>query len=204
MSRRDDDTPIPGPDAPVADGEQARAEEFAGLLDGMLDGAPPPPAMDSDSRALLEVANMVVASTHSLELDGAQNIIDSALEAAITGRKPKLVEADSGAAVASLDERRSRIGRVLPWAVAVAAAAAAIFLFVSRPDQRASAPTPTVAVAPDLGITEINRSRPADPLIGQIARESADRASTRLDTIYSDRMAGYRDLRFRTQLGGTP
>ncbi len=207
----DDDRPIPEPDAPVEDGEQARAEEFAELLDGMLDGSARPAAMDADNRALLEVANMVVASTHSLELDGAKSshLIDSALEAAITGRKPVLTtvaDGDSeqrGEAVVSLAERRSRIGRSIPWAVAITAAAAAIFLFVTRPDQIHNA-QPTVATVPALRITEMNRSRPADPLIGQIARENADHASARLDTIYSDRMAGYRDLRFRTQLGGTP
>ena len=36
------------------------------------------------------------------------------------------------------------------------------------------------------------KSRPADPLIGRIPRERAGDAGTRIDTIFADRLEGYR------------
>ena len=44
------------PDATETAGERARADNFARLVDKLIEGAPPPPAMDSDDRALIEVA----------------------------------------------------------------------------------------------------------------------------------------------------
>jgi hypothetical protein len=37
------------------------------------------------------------------------------------------------------------------------------------------------------------RSRPADALVGEIQRKSAGDAAARLDSIYSDRLDGYRE-----------
>jgi hypothetical protein len=90
--------------------------------------------------------------------------------------------------------RRGRLGKIIPWALTAVAAAAALFLALQRPAPEHSAslrePAPT-------SLSEVHRSRPADALIGQIPRDRAERASDRLDMIYADRMAGYRDLRLR-------
>jgi hypothetical protein len=37
------------------------------------------------------------------------------------------------------------------------------------------------------------RSRPADELVGEIRREAAGEAARRIDSIYSDRLEGFRD-----------
>jgi hypothetical protein len=88
--------------------------------------------------------------------------------------------------------RRRRLGTILPWAITAAAAAAALFLALQRP-----APERTASLPEPEALSEVHRSRPADALIGQIPRDRAERASDRLDMIYADRMAGYRDLRLR-------
>lgn len=97
--------------------------------------------------------------------------------------------------------RESALTRALPWTVAAVAAAVAIILFVTRPAAPPVASAPTAAPTA-IELEPIHRSRPADPLIGRIAKERAGDASARLDTIYADRLAGYRDLVFRQQLGG--
>jgi hypothetical protein len=88
--------------------------------------------------------------------------------------------------------RRGRLGTIIPWALTAVAAAAALFLALQRP-----APEHTASLPEPASLSEIHRSRPADALIGQIPRDRAERASDRLDVIYADRMAGYRDLRLR-------
>jgi hypothetical protein len=50
-----------------------------------------------------------------------------------------------------------------------------------------------VLVEPETPVAEHLTSRPADPLIGPISREHAGDASTRIDTIYADRLDGYRE-----------
>jgi hypothetical protein len=40
------------------------------------------------------------------------------------------------------------------------------------------------------------QSRPADPLVGPIARERAGDARSRIDAIFADRLDGYRELQF--------
>jgi hypothetical protein len=229
MSR--DDRDRPGDldlEAPATPAEQARAEAFGRHLDSLAAGEPLPPAMDSDDRALLETATMVLASNHSVELgrDRTRRLVDQALEAAVLGRqmepngvvaggrvaplrRPRAgtaqVSAGDGdrAAESSTDlvrARRRRADRVIrnvPWAVASLAAAAAVVLFVTR-----SPDTPlneTAAPAP-VRLDIANTSRPADPLVGIIARGDAGRASERVDLVFADRMNGYRDLMLRRAL----
>jgi hypothetical protein len=88
--------------------------------------------------------------------------------------------------------RRARLGKVIPWAFTAVAAAAALFFALQRP-----APERTASLPEPASLSEVHRSRPADALIGQIPRDRAERASDRLDVIYADRMAGYRDLHLR-------
>lgn len=214
MSHDEHDDPIPEPDAPVSAGESARAEGFGHLVDKLVEGEPLPPAMDSEDRALIEVATMVVAGTHEMELqpERRSSIIDAALERAVLGpqkttagpKKPGEPEkAERDDEVIDLGARReSRAARVLPWVVAAVAAAAAVVLFVTRPPSAGDVARPTAPDSQKLELSAIHRSRSADPLIGQIPKSQSGHASARLDTIYSDRMAGFRDLTFRRRLGG--
>jgi hypothetical protein len=231
-------------------GEQARAEAFGRLIDGLMEGQPLPPAMDSDDRALVETATMVVASSRPLELSETRTrrLVDSALESAILGhpsegsaprsdmagtvapasgetpmgpgRRPPLT-AVPGAPVAGRERadvteessersttdvrvrrrRRDRAARALPWAVASLAAAAAVVLFMVRPgDLGPGGQAKLESEPPAIELSVFNSSRPADTLIGAIPREASGGARERLDILFADRMAGYRDLAFRRAL----
>jgi hypothetical protein len=198
--RNKEDTWPPG-DAVTA-AERTRAEGFARLVEGLLAGEPMPPAMDSDDRALLEAATMVVASTQDVGLSAERSraLVDEAIEGALTGSRrlgtetPEDSEAGAGEPeetdIINLGRRRSdRLVRTLPWVVATVAAAAAILLFITRPKDLGE---PARQAAAELDPAHF--SRPADPLIGRIPRQKADQASSRLDAINADRLAGYRDL----------
>ena len=195
------------PEAEATAAERARAEGFARLIDGLLAGEPIPPAMDSEDRALLETATMVVASTQELRLsaDRTASLVDAALEQALTGDRRRTTIPPTGDGgldvredtdVIQLKRRRSdKLVRALPWVVAGVAAAAAILLFFTRPENLGN--TTGATVAQQGAYSLIHRSRPADPLVGQISREAAASASSRIDMIYSDRLAGYRELTLR-------
>jgi hypothetical protein len=229
MSKRDDfDKPVD--DEPVTPGEQARAEAFGRLVDGLLAGDPLPPAMDSDDRALVEAATVVMASSRVIEPapERTRRLVDQALEAAILKRGgARLGPADSGErtplpvrlvpqddpnerSVTDVTTRRRRrsdqVARVLPWAVASLAAAAAIVLYIARPPQkdagRRGGESAEVAPVREVPLDVSNVSRPADPLVGRIAKADRSKASERIDLIYADRMAGYRDLAFRRAVPG--
>lgn len=194
----------------VTSSERARAEGFARLVDGLLAGDPIPPAMDSEDRALLETATMVVASTQEVRLSSerTRSLVDDALEQALTGRSGDSSPGATGDEPASparkredtdvirINRRRSdRAVRALPWVVATVAAAAAILLFFTRPENLGD--TTGAEVASQYSYSMSHRSRPADNLIGQIPPESYGDASSRLDMIYTDRLAGFRDLTLR-------
>jgi hypothetical protein len=83
---------------------------------------------------------------------------------------------------------RARARRWAPWIVAGASAlvaAAAVALLWLRP------PAPIA----QRDVPETWRSRPADVLIGPIARDHAGDASTRIDAIFADRLDGFRARR---------
>lgn len=202
----DDNSKTPPPDSEATAAERARAEGFARLVDGLLAGDPIPPAMDSDDRALLETATMVVASTQEVHLtaERTRTLVDDALEQALTGRsqdvdKPGADEPErprEDTDVIRIKRRRSdRVVRALPWVVASVAAAAAVFLFFTRPENLGDTTGQEVAAQNEYSL--IHRSRPADGLVGQIPRTAYADASSRLDMIYTDRLAGYRDLTLR-------
>jgi hypothetical protein len=228
MSNRDDIDR--DDDAPATAGEQARAEAFGRLVDGLLAGDPLPPAMDSDDRALVEAATVVMASSRAIEPapERTRRLVDQALEAAILRRgggaasdRPAapmaLVPGGAGEedpndrSVTDVTTRRRRrsdqVARVLPWAVASLAAAAAIVLYIARPPHKDRAGDPTVEVAPPPAPSEADvprdvthTSRPADPLVGPIGEAERGKATQRIDLLYADRMSGYRDLVFRRAL----
>ena len=118
--------------------ERAQAEGFGRLVDDLLAGVPPPPAMDPDQRALVETATVVVASNRVVELDQSRigRLVDQALEAAVIGGsvraddavpEPAFAEISNGThSVTDVKVRRrrsDRYARALPWVVASVAAA---------------------------------------------------------------------------------
>jgi len=171
--------------------ERAHAKTFGDLVDKALAGHTPP-AMSADDRALLEVATVIRAAHGKAELPASRqkSAVEDALRAAVGGAGAS----STGAGVIPISRKRSRA----PWIVAAAslvAAAAAILLWLSAPKHAsiAAAKLPTAW-----------KSRPADALIGVIAKERAGEASTRIDTIFADRMDGYRDRRLSRVTGGKP
>ncbi|HSN25898.1 MAG TPA: hypothetical protein VLT45_06415 [Kofleriaceae bacterium] len=188
MSTSDDNDfltgPVPEPEAEASPAERAHAKTFADLVEKTLAGRMPrQPVMSADDRALLEVATVIRAASGKVELPAQtkRSLVEEALEQAVGG----------GGASAVVPLARAR-RRWVPWTVAAvssAVAAAAITLLIVRTPPR-TAPAPTAAVAP-LPIDQ--RSRPTDSLFGPIARDHAGDASSRIDTIFADRLDGYRD-----------
>lgn len=185
MATDDDDIltgPVPDPDAEPTASEKAHAKTFADLIDKTLSGRVPP-AMSTDDRALLEVATVIRAAHSNVPLaPGKQrSIVEDALRQAVGG-----TAATSLPGVTPITSARRRW---LPWAIAsgsslVAAAAIALLVVRTPSSKQHVADTPSTWT-----------SRPADSLIGPIARERAGDASARIDTIFADRLEGYRDRR---------
>ncbi|HEY0478044.1 MAG TPA: hypothetical protein VGD37_10995 [Kofleriaceae bacterium] len=186
MVTQDDDTltgPVPDPDAEPTPAELAHARRFSELVDKTLAGRAPP-AMSADDRALLEVATVIRATGGQLELaPGRQRaLVEDALRQAI-GAAPS-----AGGSVTPIARGRAR--RWAPWIVAgtsALVAAAALALVWLRPD-----------AAPAQARREVPvewTSRPADALIGPIGRDHAGDAGARIDTIFADRLDGFRARR---------
>lgn len=187
MATQDDDTltgRVPPPDAEPTPAELAHARRFAEVVDKALVGRAPA-AMPADDRALLEVATVIRATHGGLELSASRQraIVEDALRIAIG--------ATSATPIAHARRRRAWA----PWAVAGASsaiAAAAVLLLWLRPPHETKVPVAEVPAE--------QRSRPADALVGPIARDHAGDAAGRIDTIFADRLDGYRARR----LGGKP
>jgi len=191
MATQDDDTltgAVPDPDTEPTPTELARARRFADLVDKTLSGRTPP-AMSADDRALLEVATVIRATSGGLELapSAARAAVEDALRQAIG---VDAVGASTGPVM------RAPMRRWAPWAIAGAsalvAAAAIAMLWLRGP-----VAGPSVARVPSEWT-----SRPADPLVGPIARDRAGDASARIDAIFADRLDGFRARRLAR--GGTP
>jgi hypothetical protein len=192
MATDDDDIltgPVPAPEAEATPSERARAKAFAELVDKSLAGRATPPAMSADERALLEVATVIRAASGKVELPAQKraSIVEDALRQAIGGSGA----ATSGAVVPISRARK----RWVPWAIAGAstlvAAAAVLLLWLRKPEVVEKGGDPVSETMP-----EHWKQRPADSLIGPIARERAGDAATRIDTIYADRLDGYRERTF--------
>lgn len=178
---------VPPPDAEPTAAERAHAKTFAELVDKTLAGRTPA-AMSTDDRALLEVATVIRATSRDVPLAPANQraLIEDALRQAVGVDAP-------AAAVAPIERARARR---TPWLIAGAsaaiAAAALVLLWLRAPQPMA--PAPAAAAAMPANWT----SRPTDPLIGPIPRERAGDASARLDYIFADRLAGFRERRMST------
>ncbi|HEU4734576.1 MAG TPA: hypothetical protein VFT22_42085 [Kofleriaceae bacterium] len=188
MATQDDDTlmgSVPDPEAEPTPTELAHARRFAELVDKTLSGRTPP-AVSADDRALLEVAT-VIRATHtgiSLAPGKQRELVEDALRQAI-GASP----ATSGS-LAPLGRARAR--RLAPWIVAgtttLIAAAALVVLWLRAP----SAGEPDLQGVRRAALPEEWTSRPADALVGPIARDRAGDASARIDAIFADRLDGFR------------
>jgi hypothetical protein len=199
MANSDDndilDGRVPDPGAEATPSERTHAKAFADLIDKALAGRTPPAAMSADDRALLEVATVIRAASGNAELAAAKrsSLVESALRQAIGGK----------AAIAKVTPiSRARAKRFAPWIVAgtsMAVAAAAIVLWLGAPRQvNVIERVPTAMHA----VPENWKSRSTDSLIGPIERVHAGDASARIDTIFADRLDGYREIRLRG--GHTP
>lgn len=190
---------VPDPDAEPSAAERAHAKAFAELVDKTLVSGRLPPAMSADDRALLEVATVIRATHGALVLAPSKqsSLVEDALRQAIGGGTA--ATSLSGAPIIPIKRRW------VPWAVAgttsMIAAAAIVLLMIRKPQIQVQPVAPTASIPLEW------KSRPADALIGRISSEcSGDKAScaleatvktsARIDTIFSDRLAGYRDRRF--------
>ena len=187
MANDDDilESSVPDPDAEPTAAERAHAKTFADLVDKTLSGRTPP-AVSADDRALLEVATVIRATSGNVPLSpGKQrSIVEDALRQAIGGGPATSMPGVTP--ITALSTRR----RWVPWAIAtgssIVAAAAIAMLWLRTPPQ-----APVAAAAVPTSWT----SRSADALIGPIDQKLAGDASARIDTIFADRMDGYRDRR---------
>jgi len=198
MATQDDDTltgSVPDPDTEPAPAELAHARRFAELVDKTLSGRTPP-AMSADDRALLEAATVIRATHGSVELAPSKQrqVVEDALRQAIGAPAPS-----RGAAVPIA---RARARRWVPWIVAgtstLVAAAAVAMLWLRGPAGTGHAGP----VARRAEVPPEWTSRPADSLVGPIARDHAGDASARIDAIFADRLDGFRARRLAR--GGKP
>lgn len=181
---------VPDVDDPPSPAELAHAASFAALLD-KAERQRLPPALDTDERALLETATVLRAAGGELHLDerARNELITSVLEATAEARR-----AAHGAGVRRVSTPmrahppppgKSWRWRAMPWALAAASmAAAASALWLRVPQQvvvQRAAPVPAAFT-----------SRPADAVVGEISRAASGEAARRIDSIYSDRLDGYR------------
>lgn len=185
-----DDDLVPEPDAEPSAAELVHAKTFASLVDKTLAGRPPA-ATSTDDRALLEVATVIRAVSGNADLSSAKqrSLVEEALRQAVGGGM-------SGVSTA-IPIMRMRAKRA-PWIVAAASmlvAVAALILWLRSPREI------VITMRAPATVPETWKSRPADALIGPIGREHAGEASARLDTIFADRLDGYRERRLH---GGKP
>jgi hypothetical protein len=195
----DDDDLIPEPDAEPSASERAHAKAFGGLVEQALAGRPLPPAMSADDRALLEVATVIRATNGAIELAAARksSLVEAALRQAVApaGAPPIGNVLASGidqvkvqAATPITAARKKRFAPyVITGGSALVAAAALVALWFG---------TATKPVVPTAW-----RSRPADPLVGKIEAAQSGDAAVRIESIFADRLDGYRSRRLS---GGKP
>ena len=189
------DSPVPAPDAEATPSERAHAKTFADIIDKTIAGKTPP-AMSADDRALVEVATVIRAANGQIELPAAKrrSIVEDALRQAVGGAS---ATSTLGGPTPITSARKRRW---VPWAisgVSTAIAAAAVLLLWLR------TPSPETVTVEKPKTPASWTSRPADPLIGPIAREQAGAASSRIDYIFADRLDGFRERRLSPR-GGTP
>ena len=197
-----------GKEAPADHAEQARAERFAELVSTLVADETLPPAMTPDDRELIGVATMLRAATGAMTLSSsrASSLAGQAIEAAGAAREQtprdepsKIATSRPHAGNDLAERRRGGLKPALPWLLTLTASAAALVLWFARPsagpDTAASVEVASSVFKPR------QRSRPADRIVGMIARDNAHLASSRIDAIYADRLEGYRSIRLSVGVG---
>lgn len=191
------DAPVPEPLDEASPSERVRAKAFADIVDKAITGRAPA-VMSADDRALLEVATVIRAASGQAELPAQKqrSIVEDALRQAIgASAGGAAAPLGVGPAVVPIGSARKKW---LPWVLTGAstavAAAAMLVLWLRAPETRVV--HETTAQVPTSWT-----SRPADPLIGPIARENAGDASARIDYLFADRLEGYRDRRLSARTG---
>jgi hypothetical protein len=178
---------VPAPDEPADDLERARARSFAERIDALIDGRSHPREMASDVCDLLSDAAAIRAAAAAeppARPDRMMRAVDAAL--AGFGAAARADEAEGDPRVA----RRLAWRPALPW-IAAAVAAAATAMFALGPKTPSSLGDAAHAAE---SISTSMTSRPADDLIGAIGPDQAADARSRTDTIFADRLRGYREL----------
>lgn len=180
--------------------ERARAQALSRLVDAMLAGEPAPPALPAEDRALLETATTIHATLGRARLGPARTarLVERTFADAVghaparTSLRSRSADGHSKRGAPERASFRRRSHWTFALVVGAGAAAAAVLAFV--PFSRGPVPrAPEIAV----GRPHKERSRPADPLIGPIARADSGEARARIDVLYADRLAGYRALRLK-------
>lgn len=203
----DDDNLVPEPDDEPTAAELAHARRFADVVEKTLAGRTPP-AMSAEDRTLIEVATVIRATHGNAELapETQRSIVEDALRQAIGAPSP---------VQAPVTPIRARAPRA-PWIIAAMStmvAVAALVMLWLRP-----APSPQSAQLVPPGRAESTppgraaestpveqQSRPADAVVGPIARDRAGDASTRIDAIFADRLDGFRERKLgAARRGGVP
>lgn len=174
-------------DEPAGAEEQAAAAALAARLDAsasLLTADAAGPEVDELAELAL-VIRAGVGSGGALAAPTQRRIVEAAL-----GHAMRL---EAGAPVASLSAARARRRGPVVVAIGAALAAAAGVVLAVRLGG-SPAPRPTVAVAPvPVPVPATWRARPTDALVGEIAPGAADRADARIDLIFGDRMAAFRE-----------
>jgi hypothetical protein len=197
---------VPDVDAPATPSERVHARTFGELVDRALTDTLPP-AMAADDRELLDVAALIRAgaptSAPGCRRPGSARWSTARCSARSVARaQPPPIRPRPAPAWWSRWRRADRPGRPrprpqrLPWIVAGVAtvvAAAAVLALLLRPAPRGPGPASLAETAPVVEVPEHWRSRPADPLIGAIDPARSGDALARIDTIYADRLGGYRE-----------
>lgn len=195
------DAPVPEPLDEASPSERVRAKAFADIVDKAITGRAPA-VMSADDRALLEVATVIRAASGQAELAAQKqrSIVEDALRQAIgTSAGGSAAPLGVGPTVGLMSvpigsARKKWLPWVLTGASTAVAAAAMLVLWLRAPETRVV--HETTAQVPTSWT-----SRPADPLIGPIARENAGDASARIDYLFADRLEGYRDRRLSAKTG---
>jgi hypothetical protein len=181
-------------DEPPTKEELAEAKALASRVDDLLAGATMPAVLDAQERELAELGSIIHASYNPVVLDAERQ--SSLIEAALAQGAGVATHATDDLAMARAWRAR------WPFAVGGLVAAAAIALLVLRPSPDASKANHAQApIARMMEVPTSQQSRPGDALIGQIARKNSAAAGARIDTLYGDRMSGYRALQYRKLVG---
>lgn len=210
--------------AEVTPEERARATALARLVDAMLEGQAPPPALEAESRSLLETATAIRAGLGNAELmpDRKRRLVEGALA---EGRR---VRKDDGGELIAFPRPSTAppvpVGADVAVATSTAAAVRVPSASPTRRDARGGArlarhapwavaalcaaaalvllvrpPTARPQRAPAPPAAARFAATPTSVLIGAIPHDQAGNARARIDAIYADRLATYRRTHFAGQ-----